>query len=695
MQGYWQGLLASSGIIALFISIWSYSSFPSGCETLLKKTLFGVLFGAGAAVCMLFAFEVPPGVLIDLRNVLIALSGLFGGPISGLVTGALAAAFRLSFGGPAVNTAMVATTAYTAAGVIAHLLLRGRTPGRHHVLWLAAATAAISTFRSLLLPTLGVTSLEIAAVAASQFAATLLGGLAMIKESSREAISRSNLIYAAIAEALPDCLNVKDSAGRFMAANSATATLLRAPSREALIGRSDFDFFPHDVARRFRNEEREVIASRQPRTLEQLVTYADGTSSWQSALKVPVYDKSDRFQGLITLNRDISERKRLEEELARSQRHFSEALSTMTDGLVMYDKDERLVFCNERYLSLFPVTRDVRKPGARFIDIVRASYQRGEKGPIPGTDEADRVAADADALSCPNIRQFELADGRWLEARVNVSDGNALVTYSDVTALKHSQTLLEQANARLEQLARVDPLTDCLNRRAFDAYFADELSRAARGQAEMALLLVDVDKFKPATDKLKAKAELGFNPEDKAILSVGRLYARKGLFTLIESMPAVVRKFPRAKFIISGKGQSNEMKKLIAHAQKLGVRDNIVFTGYYPDRKLPRLYQAADVFAFSTFYEHHPFAVLEALSTGLPVVTTNVGGIPETIESGKNGFLVEPFNRKQFAEKILYLLEHPAEGSEMGLLARKTIEERFDWRLIVKKVLKVYDEALS
>ena len=500
MQGYWQGLLASSGIIALFISIWSYSSFPSGCETLLKKTLFGVLFGAGAAVCMLFAFEVPPGVLIDLRNVLIALSGLFGGPISGLVTGALAAAFRLSFGGPAVNTAMVATTAYTAAGVIAHLLLRGRTPGRHHVLWLAAATAAISTFRSLLLPTLGVTSLEIAAVAASQFAATLLGGLAMIKESSREAISRSNLIYAAIAEALPDCLNVKDSAGRFMAANSATATLLRAPSREALIGRSDFDFFPHDVARRFRNEEREVMAARQPRTLEQLVTYADGTSSWQSALKVPVYDKSDRFQGLITLNRDISERKRLEEELARSQRHFSEALSTMTDGLVMYDKDERLVFCNERYLSLFPVTRDVRKPGARFIDIVRASYQRGEKAPIPGTDEADRVAADADALSCPNIRQFELADGRWLEARVNVSDGNALVTYSDVTALKHSQTLLEQANARLEQLARVDPLTDCLNRRAFDAYFADELSRAARGQAEMALLLVDVDKFKLFND---------------------------------------------------------------------------------------------------------------------------------------------------------------------------------------------------
>ena len=206
---------------------------------------------------------------------------------------------------------------------------------------------------------------------------------------------------------------------------------------------------------------------------------------------------------------------------------------------------------------------------------------------------------------------------------------------------------------------------------------------------------VDTRKFQPATDKRKAKQELGFNPDDIAVLSVGRLYARKGLFTLIESMPAVVRSFPRAKFVISGKGQSNEMKKLVAHAQKLGVNGNIVFTGYYPDRKLPRLYQAADVFAFSTFYENLPFAVLEALSTGLPVVTTRVGGIPEMIESGKNGFLVQPFNSRELSDRILYLLEHPAAASEMALLARKIILERFDWRLIVKKVLAVYDEALG
>ena len=206
---------------------------------------------------------------------------------------------------------------------------------------------------------------------------------------------------------------------------------------------------------------------------------------------------------------------------------------------------------------------------------------------------------------------------------------------------------------------------------------------------------VDINKFKPTLDKGKDKVELGFRPEDATILSVGRLYARKGLFTLIESIPRVVKRFKNAKFVISGKGQSDEMKKLIAHATRLGVRDKIFFTGYFPDKKLPKLYQATDVFAFSTFYEHHPFAVLEAMSTGLPVVTNNVGGIPETIEDGKNGFLCQPFNPKQFSDRILYYLEHPSEASEMGFLARKTIEERFDWRIIVKDVLKVYAEALS
>ena len=206
---------------------------------------------------------------------------------------------------------------------------------------------------------------------------------------------------------------------------------------------------------------------------------------------------------------------------------------------------------------------------------------------------------------------------------------------------------------------------------------------------------VDIKKFQPAINKRKIKTELGLNPDDITIVSVGRLYARKGLFTLIKCMPAITKRFPNAKFVISGKGQSDEMQKLISYAMKMGVINNIIFTGYYPDQKLPKLYQAADVFALSTFYEHHPFAVLEALSTGLPVVTTTVGGIPETVVSGKNGFLVKPFDEKTFADRILYLLEHPKFAVEMGEAARKTVTEQLDWRIVVKDAMNVYDQALG
>jgi glycosyltransferase involved in cell wall biosynthesis len=206
---------------------------------------------------------------------------------------------------------------------------------------------------------------------------------------------------------------------------------------------------------------------------------------------------------------------------------------------------------------------------------------------------------------------------------------------------------------------------------------------------------VDVNKFRPAESKSKVKSELGFNEKDKLILYVGRLYSRKGLFTLMNSIPLVVKKFKNAKFVVSGKGLRNEKDKFTRYAEKLGVKDNIIFTGYFPDKKLPKLYQAADIFVFSTIYENLPFAILEALASELPVVTTGVGGIPEVINDGKNGFLVAPFNPVELADRVLYLLENPAVASEVGLSGRMTVKRRFDWRIMVKKVIDVYAEALS
>lgn len=206
---------------------------------------------------------------------------------------------------------------------------------------------------------------------------------------------------------------------------------------------------------------------------------------------------------------------------------------------------------------------------------------------------------------------------------------------------------------------------------------------------------VNTQKFRPPKDKSEIKKQMGFKKKDRIVLYVGRLYSRKGLYTLIKAIPRVTRKHKDVNFVIAGEGLHNEREKLAHFAAKLGVKENTIFTGYFPDEKLPKLYQASDIFLFPTLYENLPFAVLEALSTGLPVVTTRVGGIPEVITNGKNGFLVETSNPEELADRTSSLLEDPRKASKMGRKGRKVVEEKFDWRHIVEEVVEIYSEALG
>ncbi|MEM2093589.1 MAG: glycosyltransferase family 4 protein [Candidatus Bathyarchaeia archaeon] len=206
---------------------------------------------------------------------------------------------------------------------------------------------------------------------------------------------------------------------------------------------------------------------------------------------------------------------------------------------------------------------------------------------------------------------------------------------------------------------------------------------------------VDVERFSPAKDKSAFKRKFGFRNEDLLILYVGRLYSRKGLPTLIEAIPKVAGKFNDVKFIISGKGLKDEENKLRCYAKKLGVEEKLIFLGYFPDEALPDLYRAADMFVFPSIYENLPFAMLEAMASGLPVITTTVGGIPEVIQDGKNGFMIDPYNSVALAERILYLIENPKVAYEMGFSGRETVERKFSWEGITRQVLQVYIEAIA
>jgi len=89
-------------------------------------------------------------------------------------------------------------------------------------------------------------------------------------------------------------------------------------------------------------------------------------------------------------------------------------------------------------------------------------------------------------------------------------------------------------------------------------------------------------------------------------------------------------------------------------------------------------------------YENFPFAILEAQSTGLPVISTKVGGIPEFLTDNKNGLLVDPGDPEQLAQRIMTLLQDPELAEELGRCGRSLVEEKFAWPLITSQVVDLY-----
>ena len=206
---------------------------------------------------------------------------------------------------------------------------------------------------------------------------------------------------------------------------------------------------------------------------------------------------------------------------------------------------------------------------------------------------------------------------------------------------------------------------------------------------------VDVQKFKPRPDRAELRREFGLEDEKKIVLFVGRLYHRKGLEILLRSIPPVLQEFSDVKFVISGKGFKQKEESLRNLAKQLDIEDHVTFMGYVPDEKLPNLYSASDIFVLPAIYENFPFAILEAQATGLPVISTKVGGIPEFLVDNENGFLIDPGDSAQLTRRVLALLQDPKLAKEMGMRGRKLIEEKFSWRLITSQVIDLYHKLLE
>jgi diguanylate cyclase (GGDEF)-like protein/PAS domain S-box-containing protein len=500
----WNELLANLAIVAITTSLWTFGHrHVARFAPRLRSAVFGGIMACGTLGAMSLPFQFHPGVLLDLRYTFLAIAGLFGGPVAAVTPFVVAVARRALGGGTGLSVALPLIFMATASGLLAHRFIRGIPDGRS-ILAVSLAVAFSGTAGFFIKVPIDrwpvVMPSVVAPFALLLFVSAMISSFAISQELKRQEATTLNRIYRAIIEALPDCLNAKDLHGRFIAANPATAALMSAGTAGKLIGKTDFDFYPEETARAFRADEEGLLRDGKPIVIEQRFTRADKAETWLATLKAPFNDDDGNPIGIITHNREITDRKRLESELVQTQRHLADALASMADGLAMFDSKGAQVFNNARYLDLFPLTADVRSTGACLKVIIRTAIERGEEMPVGG-NIGDIIERSVDAILRPGDRQMRLADGRWIEARTRrTEEGGSLIVFSDITANKRAEEELRTLNERLEVMAHTDGLTGLLNRRAFDKALDDLVSRNPQTIPGPSLLMIDVDKFKAYND---------------------------------------------------------------------------------------------------------------------------------------------------------------------------------------------------
>jgi len=185
------------------------------------------------------------------------------------------------------------------------------------------------------------------------------------------------------------------------------------------------------------------------------------------------------------------------------------------------------------------------------------------------------------------------------------------------------------------------------------------------------------------------------------VLCVGHIIPRKGLEYLVKAAALLAQEPSHREtlFLLVGPmgqpgfdklGSANYPARIIEIIKREGLGQRVRLTGAVSQDDLLGLFCACDIFVLPSLSESSPAVTLQAMSCAKPVIATRVGGLPDQIKDGWNGFLVEPADERALAEKIACLLDHPAERRRMGNNGRQFAEQEFDWKRVSQKALVAY-----
>jgi glycosyltransferase involved in cell wall biosynthesis len=171
------------------------------------------------------------------------------------------------------------------------------------------------------------------------------------------------------------------------------------------------------------------------------------------------------------------------------------------------------------------------------------------------------------------------------------------------------------------------------------------------------------------------------------LLFLGRLGQGKGTYDLLEAVARVRPAFPDIELQCGGDG---ELQQVAQWAKELGIEENIKILGWVKGEEKQRLLAEAAVYVLPSYIEGMPMGVLEAMAVGVPVITTTVGGIPDVINSGVDGILIEPGDVDALANAIALLLEDVDMRVKIGMAAKQKIMDCFSAEKILPQLEAVY-----
>ncbi|MCB9798582.1 glycosyltransferase family 4 protein [Candidatus Nomurabacteria bacterium] len=179
----------------------------------------------------------------------------------------------------------------------------------------------------------------------------------------------------------------------------------------------------------------------------------------------------------------------------------------------------------------------------------------------------------------------------------------------------------------------------------------------------------------------------GVPQKEGRVICVGRLSWVKGHKYLLEAWPLVLKEVPGARLVLVGDG--DERKNIEKQTRELSIQDSVKLLGNLPHDEVLREMSQSEVFVCPSLAEGLGIVFIEAQACGIPVIGTNVGGIPDIIEDNQTGYLIETKNPDQIAEKLIVLLKDKELRKRFVESSQHTVK-KFEWNTIIAKIDEIY-----